>query len=102
MPRKQRKLLGNYIVADPEICHGKATFVGTRIMVTQVLQQVARGTSWDAIVAEWRGSITKDAIAEAVGRATSFESCQRGRFFGNIVGKKKSICPGINNTISPG
>jgi hypothetical protein len=29
----QRKRLGRYIVADPEICHGKPTFVGTRIMV---------------------------------------------------------------------
>lgn len=66
MPRKQRKLLGRYIVADPGICHGKPTFVGTRIMVAQVLKQVARGMQWDAITAEWRGSVTKEAIAEAV------------------------------------
>src|ERR1043165_907387 len=66
MPRKQRKLLGRYMVADPEICHGKPTFVGTRIMVAQVLKQVAKGMSWDAITAEWRGSVTTEAIAEAV------------------------------------
>ncbi len=66
MPRKKRKLLGRYLVADPEICHGKPTFLGTRIMVTQVLKQVAKGMPWDAIMAEWRGSVTKDAIAEAV------------------------------------
>jgi uncharacterized protein (DUF433 family) len=66
MPKKQRKLLGRHIVADPEICHGKPTFVGTRIMVAQVLKQVAQGISWDAITAEWRGGITKEAIAEAV------------------------------------
>jgi uncharacterized protein (DUF433 family) len=66
MPRKQRKLLGRYMVADPEICHGKPTFLGTRIMVAQVLKQVAKGMSWDAITAEWRGDVTKDAIAEAV------------------------------------
>ncbi len=35
-------------------------------MVTQVLKQVAKGLPWDAIAAEWRGAITKDAIAEAV------------------------------------
>jgi uncharacterized protein (DUF433 family) len=69
MPRKQRKLLGRYIVADPEICHGKPTFLGTRIMVAQVLKQLARGMPWDAIIAEWRGAITKDAIAEAVALA---------------------------------
>jgi uncharacterized protein (DUF433 family) len=66
MPRKQRKRLGRYMVADPEICHGKPTFVGTRIMVAQVLTQVAKGMPWDAITAEWCGAVTKDAIAEAV------------------------------------
>jgi uncharacterized protein (DUF433 family) len=66
MPRKPRKLLGRFMVADPEICHGKPTFLGTRIMVAQVLRQVAKGMSWDAITAEWRGTVTKDAIAEAV------------------------------------
>ena len=55
-----------YTVVDPEICHGKPTFCGTRIMVSQVLEQVARGMAWDTIIKEWRGSITKDAIAEAV------------------------------------
>jgi uncharacterized protein (DUF433 family) len=65
MARKQRKLLGRYIVADSEICHGKPTFLGTRIMVAQVLKQVAKGMAWEAITSEWRGSVTKDAIAEA-------------------------------------
>lgn len=66
MAGKQRKRLGRYLVVDTEICHGKPTFLGTRIMVAQVLKQVARGMSWDAITAEWRGSITKEAISEAV------------------------------------
>jgi uncharacterized protein (DUF433 family) len=72
--KKQRKTLGRYIVADPEICHGKPTFIGTRIMVWQVLSQVADGMSWDKITAEWRGSVTKEAIAEAV------ELAQRGEY----------------------
>ena len=55
-----------YIVADPEICHGKPTFRGTRIMVWQVLEQVASGMAWEAIIEEWRGSISREAIAEAV------------------------------------
>ena len=58
--------LGHYIVADPDVCHGKATFKGTRILVEQVLQQVAKGLSWEAIVDEWRGDISTEAIAEAV------------------------------------
>jgi uncharacterized protein (DUF433 family) len=66
MARRQRKLLGRHIVVDPAICHGKPTFVGTRIMVGQVLKQVAKGVTWEAITAEWRGAVTKEAIAEAV------------------------------------
>jgi uncharacterized protein (DUF433 family) len=61
-----RKLLGRYIVTDPQICHGQPTFRGTRIMVAQVLEQVASGMAWDAIVEEWRGSVSTEAIAEAV------------------------------------
>ena len=61
-----RKLLGRYIVTDPQICHGQPTFRGTRIMVAQVLEQVASGMPWEAIVEEWRGSVSTEAIAEAV------------------------------------
>jgi len=74
MARKQRKYLGRYVVVDPEICHGKPTFLGTRIMVAQVLKQVAEGVPWDAITAEWRGSITKEGIAEALELAQQQES----------------------------
>jgi uncharacterized protein (DUF433 family) len=66
MPQKQRKTLGRYIVADPGICHGKPTFLGTRVMVAQVLKQIAQGMPWDAISAEWRGSVSREAIAEAL------------------------------------
>jgi uncharacterized protein (DUF433 family) len=61
-----RKLYGRYIVSDPEICHGKPTFQGTRIMVADVLEQIADGLDWETIIEEWHGSITKEAIAEAV------------------------------------
>lgn len=57
---------GKYIVADPEICHGKLTFKGTRIFVRDVVEMVAEGMDWDKIIKEWRGSITKEAIAEAI------------------------------------
>lgn len=64
---KQRVELGRYIVADPEICHGKPTFKGTRIMVWQVLEDVAEGRSWDFICnTRWGGKIPLAAVAEAV------------------------------------
>ncbi len=66
-PRKrERVLLGRYIVSDSGICHGKPTFRGTRIMVWQVLEMVSDGYAWETIVEECHNNITKDAIAEAV------------------------------------
>lgn len=62
----EQKIIGRYIVTDPAICHGKPTFRGTRIMVWQVLEQVANGMAWETIEEEWRGKVTKEAIAEAV------------------------------------
>jgi uncharacterized protein (DUF433 family) len=61
-----RKEYGKYIVADTEICHGALTFRGTRIFVDAVLEQVADGMSWDEIVKAWRGSVSRDAIADAI------------------------------------
>jgi uncharacterized protein (DUF433 family) len=60
------QVLGRYMIADPAICHGKPTFRGTRILVADVLDQVAAGLAWETIIEEWRGSITQEAIAEAV------------------------------------
>jgi len=62
----KKELIGRYILADPEICHGKPTFRGTRILVADVLEQVADGLAWETIIEEWRGSISDEAIAEAV------------------------------------
>jgi uncharacterized protein (DUF433 family) len=33
--------------------------------VGDVLEQIADGLSWDTIVAEWRGKLSREAIAEA-------------------------------------
>ena len=62
----KKRLIGRYIVSDPKICHGQPTFRGTRILVADVLEQVSHGMAWDAIVEEWRGSVSRAAIAEAV------------------------------------
>jgi uncharacterized protein (DUF433 family) len=40
--------------------------LGTRILVRDVLEQVASGMAWETIVAEWRGNVNSDAISEAV------------------------------------
>ena len=68
MKRGSRKIqpIGRYIVSDPKICHGKPTFRGTRVLVSDVLEQVASGMAWETIIMEWNNSITKEAIREAV------------------------------------
>ena len=63
---RQPVALGEHIVADPKVCHGKPTFKGTRVMVFQVLEQVACGTPWERIVWSWRGKVPMEAITEAV------------------------------------
>ena len=60
------RMIGRYIVTDPKICHGQPTFRGTRILVSIVLGQVASGMAWETIVEEWRGSVPREAIAEAL------------------------------------
>src|SRR5438552_16553815 len=63
----ERIELGRHILADPLVCHGQPTFKGTRIMVWQVLDDVAAGQSWDFICnARWEGRIPLAAVAEAV------------------------------------
>lgn len=64
--RNGTKILGRYIVADPKVCHGQATFRGTRIMVRQVLEMVAEGLAWETIIERCHRRISEEAIAEAV------------------------------------
>jgi uncharacterized protein (DUF433 family) len=66
MALRRPKVLGRYTVIDPSVCHGQPTFRGTRILVKDVLDQVAAGMAWEAIIEEWHGSISRAAIAEAV------------------------------------
>jgi uncharacterized protein (DUF433 family) len=62
----KRRELVQYIVADPEICHGQLTFKGTRILVKSVLYYIAQGKDWDWISTECFGRVNREAIAEAV------------------------------------
>ena len=39
----KRVEINSYIVADPEICHGKPTFKNTRVMVWQILEMLKAG-----------------------------------------------------------
>src|SRR6266853_2160546 len=76
----ERVELGQYMVADPRICHGKVTFKGTRIFVSDVLDDIENGLSWAFIIRRWGGGkLTKAAIAEAVHLSRSTWLDDRGR-----------------------
>lgn len=66
---KTQRQLGRHVVSDPRICHGQPTFRGARILVADVLDQIADGLAWETILEEWHGSLTAEAIAEAVNLA---------------------------------
>jgi uncharacterized protein (DUF433 family) len=61
-----RVQLGKYIIADRRICGGQPTFEGSRVMVWQVIEQVASGMPWEHICWAWRGKVSHEAIAEAL------------------------------------
>lgn len=55
----------DYIVVDPTICHGKACIIGTRIMVSVILDNLASGLSSDEILRSYP-SLSQEAIRAAI------------------------------------
>lgn len=66
---KTLRQLGRHIVTEPKVCHGQPTFRGTRILMADVLDQIADGVAWETIIEKWHGSLTAEAIAEVVNLA---------------------------------
>lgn len=61
----ERQEIGKYLVIDPEVCHGKLTFKGTRVPVSTVLTFLAMGDSIDDMLKEWP-RLSREAILEAL------------------------------------
>ena len=55
-----------YVAVDPAVSHGAACIKGTRIMVWQILDELAYGMTPDEIVKAWGGRVPRAAIAESV------------------------------------
>lgn len=49
----KRITINRYVVADPQICHGKPTFKGTRIMVWQILDMLKSGMTEKEIIEDF-------------------------------------------------
>ena len=60
-----------YIVADSEICHGKPTFKGTRIMVWQILEMLEAGMPVEEIITSFITPLTKEHVKAALHYASS-------------------------------
>lgn len=60
--------LDKFIVSDPHIAHGTPTFVGTRIMVWQVLELLEAGKNESEIL-EAFPTLPKGSIKAALGYA---------------------------------
>lgn len=58
----------DYIVVDPNICHGRACIRGTRVMVSVILDNLAAGVSTEEILESYP-SITIEAIKASVAYA---------------------------------
>ena len=67
--------INEYIVADTEICHGKPTFKGTRVMVWQILEMLEGGVSINEIFTAFP-SLTKEHVKAALHYAANL---MRGR-----------------------
>ena len=61
-----RVKINKYIVADSEICHGKPTFNGTRVMVWQVLEMLEAGMPVEEIITSFITPLTKEHIKAAL------------------------------------
>ncbi len=51
------------IMIDPQVCHGKPTVRGTRIMVSVILDNLADGLTPEEIIAEYPPLIESDVRA---------------------------------------
>ena len=66
---KQPRYVGEHLVVDPRVCHGKMTFRGTRVPVEMILDYLATGHTFEYLRKSWP-EVSRAAIEEAVHLAT--------------------------------
>lgn len=71
----------NRVVLDPEICHGKPTIKGTRVLVSIILEYLEEETSYEEIIDAFP-SITIDDIKAAIRYA---KEVVEGTYFDNYT-----------------
>lgn len=58
--------ISRHIIADSEICHGKPTFKGTRVLVSDVIELVAAGVTPREIIRDYYPALTERMIRDAL------------------------------------
>jgi len=58
----------DHITVDPNICHGKACFRGTRILVSAVLDNIAAGETHEAVLRSYP-TLDPESISAAIAYA---------------------------------
>lgn len=61
--KTQPIFLNDRIVCDPEICHGKPTVKGTRVMVQGVLEFLGAGDSMEEVLESYPSITREDVLA---------------------------------------
>ncbi|MDO8610143.1 MAG: DUF433 domain-containing protein [bacterium] len=79
-----KKIFNKHIVADSEICHGKLTFRGTRIMVWQIIDMLSAGMTEKEILEEFP-SLKSDHIKAALEFATAILSEDKYAKFDRLI-----------------
>lgn len=55
--------MNSRITVDPQVCHGQACILGTRIPVYQILRMLACGDSVEDLLREYPSITRKDILA---------------------------------------
>jgi uncharacterized protein (DUF433 family) len=69
--------INEYIVVDSDICHGKPTFKGTRVMVWQVLDLLKSGVSIEEIIIDYFPNLTRKGVYAALDYASKLVEEER-------------------------
>lgn len=64
--------LGQFIVRALGVCGGRPTVKYTRIEMSHLLDRIAQGDSITEIVGDYRGRVSREAVAEAIEIANRF------------------------------
>jgi len=73
----ERVEVGQYLVVDPEICHGQLTFKGTRVPVDTIFAYLEKGYSFEKLHESWP-EVQHEAIVEALQLASRALQEQHG------------------------